>query len=250
MKILIIEDESWVAEELSDTLQTIDNTIEIVKILSSVEEGKAYLGTAEQPDLVFSDIQLGDGLSFEIMDSGLINAPVIFCTAFDEYMLEAFDANGIAYILKPFTENAVKKSLNKYKDLQSTLNRQLTIRYDALLQNFTASQTQNSIVIKYRNRIIPVALDKIALCYIENGITYVYTHGNRKYVHNETMDELEQKLRPVFFRVNRQYLINKNAIKNAEEFFGRKLKVQLTFSWNEEITVSKEKKSKLLNWLQ
>ncbi len=250
MKVLIIEDENWLGEELAETLTQLDKSIEIVAILNSVAEAILFLENTPELDLIFSDIQLGDGLSFEIIQTGLVTVPVIFCTAYDEYMLEAFDSNGIAYILKPFSETTVQRALDKYNDLKKVLTHSLAAKYEHIMANYSTKKASTSIVIKYRNRIIPIAVEKIALCFIENGVTYVYTHAHRKFVHTETMDELQEKLSPLFFRVNRQYLVNKNAIKNAEELFSRKLKLQLIFPWDDEITVSKEKKRKLLNWLQ
>ncbi|GLB49584.1 LytR/AlgR family response regulator transcription factor [Neptunitalea lumnitzerae] len=250
MKILIIEDENWVAEELAETLISIDENIEIVKILYSVSESINYLQTQPKVDLIFSDIQLGDGLSFEIMNNQVIKIPIIFCTAFDEYMLEAFDTNGIAYVLKPFSEKTIRKALLKYADLKAMLSKNIENTYESLISKFSTIAQQSSLIIKYRNRIIPIGIYKIALCYIENGITYIYTHNHIKYVHYETMDELEQKLSPMFFRVNRQYLINRNTIKNAEELFSRKLKIELLFSWYEDITASKEKKKKFIDWMK
>ncbi len=251
MKILIIEDEQWVAEELAETLKEINSNIEILGILNSVEESIRFFNTQPDIDLIFSDIQLGDGLSFEIFQNKIIYTPVIFCTAYNEFMLQAFRANGIDYILKPFSKKTLSEALLKYASMRKAFTKDLQIDYKNLMQKVTLELPKSqTIIIKYRDQILPLKLDKIAFFYIENGVTYVHTHQQKKYVYNGALEELEKKTQPVFYRVNRQYLVNKNAIKNAVELFSRKIKIELSIPWDKEILVSKEKKTSLLNWLE
>lgn len=253
MKIVIIEDEQWVAEELADSLQALNQSIEIVAILNSVEEGIAFFNNPVAIDLIFSDIQLGDGLSFEIVKNIPVTIPVIFCTAFDEYALEAFDTNSIAYILKPFSKVTLEKAIKKYLHLKHTFNQEMRAKYVEVMNNWEASKQEaavSTIIVRYRSRIIPLSIEKIALIHIENGITYLHLHTGSKYVHNESLDDLEKKLVPVFFRVNRQYLINHNCVKNSVQLFSRKLQLEFTINWKKEVFVSKEKKVKLIEWLE
>ncbi len=253
MKILIIEDEQWVAEELADSLKSLEPSIEIVSIINSVEGGIHFFKKNAPIDLIFSDIQLGDGLSFEIIKTIPITIPVIFCTAFDEYALKAFDTNSIAYILKPFSKSTLQNSLNKYLGLKTAFNQEMHAKYLEMMDNWEVSKQEpelSTLIVRYRDRIIPMSTEKIALIHIENGITYLHLHNGEKYVYNESLDDLEKKLVPVFFRVNRQYLINHNCIENSVQLFSRKLQLEFTIAWEKEVFVSKEKKVKFIKWLE
>lgn len=251
MKIVIIEDELLVAEDLANNLKQIQPDIEIVGILASVKEAIAYFKLNPQPDLIFSDIQLGDGLSFEITASITIQVPVIFCTAFDEYALEAFRANGIAYILKPFSIDALEKALTKFQNMQKIMAGSITQQYEAAMASIAAINKNSSttIMVKYRDRLLPFTLTTIAVFWLENEITYMLAHSGKTYVMSDSLEELENKCGSVFFRMNRQFLVNRNAIRDASEYFPRKLKINLTLPFHKEIIVSREKKSRLLAWL-
>ncbi|PTT13266.1 DNA-binding response regulator [Flavobacterium sp. HMWF030] len=251
MKIVIIEDEILVAEDLVSNLKQINPDVEIVSILSSVKEAVDYFAVNPQPDLIFSDIQLGDGLSFEIAKKITIEVPVIFCTAFDEYALEAFRANGIEYILKPFSTESLQKALFKFQNMQKVMAGSIALKYEAAMATLAAKNknSSNTIMIKYRDRLLPFTLDKIALFYLENEITYVQSHSGKTYAMTESLEELEHKADTAFFRMNRQFLVNRNAIVDVTDYFPRKLKINLSFPFNKDIIVSREKRSKLLTWL-
>lgn len=251
MKIVIIEDEMLVAQELADSLMQIDPDIEIVALLGSVKEAVDYFNSNAQPDLIFSDIQLGDGLSFEIGATITIQVPVIFCTAFNEYALEAFKANGIEYILKPFSTDALKQALAKFEAMQKVMAGAVILKYEAAIEILLAKKQDKSdtIMVKYRDRLLPFTLNKIALFYLENEITYIHTHLGKTYSMAETLEELEKKTRQTFFRMNRQFLVNRNVIQDATEHFPRKLRINLLIPFDRQIIVSKEKKGKLLDWL-
>lgn len=251
MKVVLIEDELLVAEDLASNLKEIQPGIEIVKILGSVKEAVVYFSNNPQPDLIFSDIQLGDGLSFEIAKAITIKVPVIFCTAFDEYALDAFRANGIEYILKPFSRVSLENVLTKFHNMQKVMAGNITARYEAAMQTIAAinNTSTTTIMIRYRERLLPFTLEKIAFFCLENEITYMYTLSGKNYAMAESLEELENRTGQVFFRVNRQYLVNRNAILDATDHFPRKLKINLTIPNANEIIVSREKKGKLLAWL-
>ncbi|MCD9576677.1 LytR/AlgR family response regulator transcription factor [Flavobacterium soyae] len=251
MKIVIIEDEILVAEELVSNLKQIDPNIEIISILSSVKEAVNYFNANPQPDLIFSDIQLGDGLSFDIAKDITIDVPVIFCTAFDEYALEAFRVNGIEYILKPFSLESLGKALLKFQNMQKIMAGSIAQKYEAAMEALKAKNKNSSttIMVKYRDRLLPFAHDKIALFYLENEITYMRCHNGKVYSMSESLEELEHKTAEKFFRMNRQFLVNRNAIIDVTDYFPRKLKVNLLFSFDKDIIVSREKRSRLLAWL-
>lgn len=251
MKVIIIEDELLVAEDLSSSLKQIRPEVEIQCILCSVKESIDYFTQHPQPDLIFSDIQLGDGLSFEISKHIQFTVPVIFCTAFDDYAIEAFKANGIEYILKPFNIASLEKAISKFENLRKQLAGEIEQKYKAAMKALASYKLINSgtFMVKYRDRFVPVSFDKIALFYLESEINHLYTHSGKTYLIPENLEEVEKKAGPAFFRVNRQFLVNHNAIQDVIEHFPRKLKVNLKFTFTKEIMVSKEKRSKLLNWL-
>jgi DNA-binding LytR/AlgR family response regulator len=250
MNIVIIEDEPLTAEDLEDTLVEVEPATRITAVLASVKAAVAYFQQNPAPDLIFSDIQLGDGLSFEIFQTVQITRPVVFCTAYNEYALEAFKANGIDYVLKPFSKATIEKTLQKYKQLQQSLA-PVTPDYQALLQLLDNRQAQkpSSVLVFQRDKIIPLPIDQIAVCYSQNLVTHVITFDQRKFTLNQNMEEMEVLCGNQFFRANRQFLLHHKAIKEAAQYFGRKLSVTLTIPFQEEIIVSKAKSPLFLNWL-
>lgn len=250
MKIVIIEDEKITAEDLADLLLKLQPEAEILATLNSVKEGIAYLKNNPAPDLIFSDIQLGDGLSFDIFKSTEITAPIVFCTAYNEYALHAFRTTGIDYILKPVTDTAVSQALQKYHALKKEFST-APVSYDAILELFTNKQQPKatSILVNYKDKIIPVKTANIALFYIEFEETYLLTFDGKSYVVNKKMEELERNCGGDFFRVNRQVLVNHKAVKDAAHFFSRKMVVNLSIPFKDTITISKEKTTPFLDWL-
>lgn len=249
MKVVIIEDEELTAEDLAESLQKANPALQIEAILKSVKEGIAYFKYQEPPDLIISDIQLGDGLSFEIFKSFSGIIPVIFCTAYDAYALDAFKANGIDYIIKPYTQKNINEALHKYSELKKDTAAQNP--YDKILKLF--EQRKNaavaSILIHYKDKILPLRIAEIALFYIENEITYLITFDQKKYVVNHALGEIEKMTGRDFYRASRQYLVNRKAIKDVSHHFSRKLTINLMFPFHETLTVGKVKVSEFLEWL-
>jgi len=251
MKIVIIEDEKITADDLASTIMSIEPTAEIVAILSSVKNAVAYFQKAESPDLIFSDVQLGDGLSFEIFKAVNVSAPIIFCTAYDEYALNAFKTNSIDYILKPSTTISISEALDKYRNLKQSFSnqeRQYKTIIEALLHQ--ATPKSNAILVHYKDKIMPVKTEDIALFYIENEITYLLTFENKNYCINKNLEELEDICGSLFFRANRQCLVNRKAVIDASHYFSRKLSVNISVPFQEKILVSKEKSPAFLKWLE
>ncbi|MGF7025032.1 LytR/AlgR family response regulator transcription factor [Sphingobacterium sp. HSC-15S19] len=248
MKIVIIEDERLTATDLQQTLKQIDNSLEISIIIRSVKEGLEYFSKMEKPDLVFSDIRLGDGLSFEILKH--LQVPVIFCTAYDEYALNAFNANGIGYILKPFTEDLVREALQKYKNLVGG-EQEILRQYEALKTMFSdAPKKVSSILVNQKDMVIPIRVIDIAMFFLKDNLVQFSTFDKKKYFANKSMDELEQLVGESFFRVNRQYLVNRKAILHASSLLSRKMSLTISISHDDVITISREKSSQFLKWLQ
>jgi len=251
MKIVIIEDEEVIADELEQNItKLIAQPVDIVK-LSSVKMAIAYFKNNNSPDLIFSDIQLGDGLSFEIFVAEPVSVPIIFCTAYDEYALDAFKANGIDYILKPFTSQMLDKAIQKYLQLKKVLSADQTPQYEALLQLLAGKDVQKtaSVLVYHQDKIIPVNLDDIAVFYLSNEVTHLLTFLGKTYYPNKNLDELERLAGNSFFRANRQYLVCRKAITDVSNFFSRKLSLNLKVQLEEKVIVSKGKAPQFLSWL-
>ncbi|WP_256011680.1 LytR/AlgR family response regulator transcription factor [Desertivirga xinjiangensis] len=251
MNIVIIEDERLVATELAESLCELETSIKIVAQLHSVREAVSYFKCKPAPDLIFSDVQLGDGLSFDIFLSVSVSAPIIFCTAYDNYALEAFRVNGIDYILKPFDKEMLASAIEKFKNFRRTFAGDLSTQYKSLLQHLTTSKTQtaSSILVHFQDKIIPLKLEDIALFYLRYEETHLQTFDGKTYHPNKNLEELEKVTGELFFRANRQYLVNRKAINDVSNFFSRKLALNLNIPFPDRVTVSKEKAPVFLDWL-
>jgi DNA-binding LytR/AlgR family response regulator len=251
MKIVIVEDEKPIAKDLAQTISAVEPDAEIAKILYSVEEAITYFNTNTSFDLIFSDIELGDGLSFEIYKAVGNQAPIIFCTAFNEYALEAFKTAGIEYLLKPFSKATVAKALEKYQNLKNTFAKpspDFTDLFKVLSKGLL--HKSQSVIIYQGDKIIPLEGNHVAMFFVENENTYAYTFDQKKFLVNEKMETLEMTFSPLFFRANRQFLINRKAIKDAANAFNRKISVNLTVPFKEPIQVGKLKVTEFLEWLK
>jgi len=248
MKVLIIEDEKITADDLADSIMVVRPQYQILKSTSSIKGTLKFLKTQPDIDLIFSDIQLSDGLSFEIFKKVKVLVPVIFCTAYDEYALNAFETNGIAYLLKPFTKETIEKAIEKFENLSQQKDDKLVRLFEHLEQSKVQTSSP-SVLIYQGEKIIPVKLDDVAVMQLENGIVKLHTFDHRKYAASETLEELNSFQHPDFFRVNRQHLVHRKAIKNASKYFNRKLVLNLKFPFQGEIIISKEKATPFLDWL-
>lgn len=252
MNIVIIEDELLTAEDLAEIIGRVGKDVHIAAILDSVKDAIAFFKKGQPVDLVFSDIQLGDGLSFEIFRAARVEAPIIFCTAYDEYALDAIKSNGIEYILKPFTADSIIKAIDKYHQLKKHFN-PIAIDYEKIIQAITGNdiggKQANSILVYHRDKILPIGLDEVALFYIENDLTHLYCFNGKFYVVNQTLDELEQLSKANFFRINRQFLVNRRAVVDANHYQHRKYVVNLSVHFKEVLVVSKNRTSDFLQWL-
>jgi two-component system response regulator LytT len=253
MNVLIIEDEIKTARELRSLVTALRNDIIVLDILPTVKGSIQWFASHPAPDLVFTDIQLADGLAFDIFKNTPINTPVIFCTAFDEYAIRAFETNGIDYLLKPIDENRLQQALDKYDNLKNAFSTEKT-SYEKKLENLLSQFSGNyktTLLIHFQEKIIPVKTADIAFIHYTNGVAGIYTHTNQKYVMPSTLDELEAMLQPdLFFRANRQFIINRQAIVNIEHYFSRRLVIRLTNPTPENIIISKVRSAELLQWLE
>ena len=241
MKVIIVEDEKLAAERLKTLINDYDASIEIMACLESIEETVQYLKQSTPPDVLLLDIHLSDGHSFEIFKQVNYNRPVIFTTAYDQYALEAFKIFSIDYILKPFDKNSIAQALNKYQILKEKLHSPV-VNYENLL-SLLKPQTNRiqSLIVHQADKIIPLSVAEIALVFLKNQVIHLHTFAGKEYHIYQTLDELEHKLNPQFYRVNRQFLVNRKAINDVSQYFGRKLLLNLSFNFPEQLTISKEK---------
>ncbi|OYU65811.1 MAG: DNA-binding response regulator [Cytophagaceae bacterium BCCC1] len=251
MKIVIIEDEKLTAKDLVKTISVVEPDVEIVTLLHSVEEAMFFFKTKPEIDLIFSDIELGDGLSFEIFEKLNISTPIIFCTAYNQYALEAFKAVGIDYLLKPFSKQSVGKAIEKFYVLKGKTTTQES-DYSSLLSLIKNQLNPNrspSIIIQQADKIIPLDATRIALFYIEDDGVFAYAFDKTKHLLSYKLDLLEQQFSPTFFRANRQFLVNRKAVKDASHYFNRKIVVNLNIPFQEQILVGKLKVTAFVDWL-
>lgn len=251
MKIVIIEDEHLTAKDLAKTIKALDSDFEILSMISSVEEGIDYFTEPHEVDLIFSDIELGDGLSFKIFEKVNNQIPVIFCTAYNQYALDAFNSSGIDYILKPFDKNSINKAISKFIKLKERLV-QTKIDYSdiiKLLENQIQTPKAGSVIIHQADKIIPLEVSKVALFYTENTYTFALTFDGKEHLLSENLETLERSFTGSFFRANRQFLVNRKAVKDASHFFNRKIVLNLTIAFKEQIIVGKLKTTAFVKWL-
>jgi DNA-binding LytR/AlgR family response regulator len=251
MNVVLIEDEKLVSDDLCDILHSLDDNITISRTVSSVKEAVNYFKSHDSPELIFSDIQLGDGYSFEIFKELQTTTPVIYCTAFNQHALQAFENNGIAYVLKPYSKSTIKQALDKYESLKKTFAVHREVNYDHLLDAITGQVTRpKTLLVNYKNKIIPVKIADVAVFSVEHKVTSLTTLQGQHYSINHSLDEMETACGVGFFRANRQFLINKASVKEVLHYSLRKLFVNLTVPTSEEVMVNKVKSTAFLNWLK
>ena len=241
MNILIIEDEPGTARLLKEFITAVDEEYKILAVCDSIEGTVAFLTTTTQRiDLLFMDIQLADGNSFDIFRQVTVTAPVIFCTAFDAHLLEAFKSNGIDYILKPFHEKDIEQAFNKLEQL----------RHSVLPDQLTPRQ-QSAFLVKFREKMYPVAIKDVAAVALESEVVYLYTFNKEKHAVFKTIDELESALDPqTFFRINRQMILHRDAIHEMEPFFNRRVIITLKVPTTVRPLVSRLKVTPFLSWVE
>lgn len=243
MNVVIIEDEKTLAEELQHYICAARRDWTIVKILPSVKQAIAWFET-NTCQLVFSDIQLGDGLSFEIFRQLKSSIPVIFCTAYNEYAIDAFKNNGVDYILKPYGQSAINDAITHYE----TLRQSISPDYSAIIR-LLQKPAPSRLLVSMRDKIIPLRTEDIALFYIHHGQVSLIDFAQHQYMISQPLDELEASVGDSFYRADRQHLVNRRAIKDVSQHMGRKLLLNLIVNYTEGITIRKEKATEFLEWL-
>ncbi|AXY75537.1 DNA-binding response regulator [Paraflavitalea soli] len=254
MTILIIEDEVQTARDLQETIVALRPSFSIAGVIDSVETGLEWFEQHAQPDLIFSDIQLGDGLAFDIFRQVRLACPVVFCTAYDQYAIQAFRNNGIDYLLKPLDEQLLKQCLDKIhlllqKPAANTSLPDLTELLKAI--SGTHKSYKSTFLVSYREKLIPVNIDDILFFRVAGEVVELFTKDNQQYRMAEALDHLESLVDPaLFYRANRQYLVAFKAIREVEIYFERKLLVKLVQPTADPIIISKAKATDFLTWME
>jgi len=250
MNVIIIEDEKPAARRLSRMLSGLN--IEVQTMLHSVEESINWFQNNSHPDLIFLDIQLSDGLSFEIFEEIEVKSAIIFTTAYDEYALKAFKLNSIDYLLKPLDEDELKVAVDKFKENQ-TKQSDVKVNIDdirKLLINPVDRKFKKRFTIKVGQHIKIIHVDEIECFYSENKSTYIHTNSNRNYLIDHSLEYWQEQLNPEqFFRVNRTFIVHINAIKDIISYTNSRLKIILHSYTETEIIVSRERVKEFKNWI-
>jgi two-component system, LytTR family, response regulator LytT len=250
MTTIIIEDEKPAARLLQRKLEKLE--VEVGVMLHSVEEAISWFSVNTHPDLIFLDIQLSDGLSFEIFEKIDIKSAVIFTTAYDEYALRAFKLNSIDYLLKPIDEDDLEIAVSKFK---ARLPKQEKLNLDfeqikKMLSNPFEKSYKKRFTVKIGQHLKVIATDEIECFFSENKGTYIHTFDNRNYLIETTLELLEQELdSQEFYRISRKFIIPLKAIKEIVVYSNSRLKLILPSYKEDEVIVSREKVSDFKNWI-
>lgn len=250
MRVIIIEDEKPSARRLQRMLSSLG--VEAATMLHSVEEAITWFKTNSHPDLIFLDIQLSDGLSFEIFEAIDIKSAVIFTTAYDEYALQAFKLNSIDYLLKPIDDEELERAVYKYKE-RLPQQKSVTLDFDdikSLLVNPIERAYKKRFSVKVGQHLKLINIDDIECFYSQNKGTYLHTSEGRNYLIDNSLEHLEDELDPnLFFRINRKFFVNINAIKDMVSYTNSRLQIKLQSYDEQEVIVARERVKSFKDWL-
>lgn len=240
MQVVILEDEPLASDKLSQFVRRYDRNIEVSAVLTSIKDSLGWLRENVQPDLIFSDIELLDGNVFEVFERGEILCPIIFTTAYDQFLMQAFERNGIAYLLKPLTFEKFAAAMRKFENLKQNFASAQANFWHEIRQNLSQPKYKERFIVKIRGGLQFIETKQIAFIQIQNEITFAFDATGQKFPLNENLTQLEQMLDPkIFFRLNRSEIVNLNFIERLEPDFQdrliakiRNLKIRLVSSTN------------------
>ena len=248
MKTLIIEDEIPAAKQLTKMLLHHDPSFTVMETLDSVEGAVRWLRVFPAPDLIFMDIQIADGLSFDIFKQVNLTSPVIFTTAFDQFAIQAFKVNAIDYLLKPVDPDDLGRALNKVKGITSTATPAFS--YDKLLQYFEKTTYKDRFLVKTGQHFVMLPIDEIAFFRSSDGLTQAYTHEGKKHFVEFTLDELERVIDPsAFFRISRSIIVSTGSVRAIHPHLNGRLKIDTHPKSPEEVFVSRDRAGEFKAWL-
>lgn len=247
MKVILIEDENRAVNHLKRLIHKTDPAIEITKVFDTVRETVAYLEKGRDPDLIFSDVQLADGISFEIFSRVEVSCPIIFTTAFDTYAIEAFNTNGIDYLLKPIEEDRLRKALEKARQFSKPASLEALLNLDMS----TARKVHKSrFMVKVGEKIRTIMVEDILAFYSFEKTTYLHTNTHRNYIIDYPLEELEDMLDPGrFFKINRKYIVSIDACSQIIAWSNNRLKIDIEGIDDQKIVVARERVRDFKTWL-
>jgi len=249
-RILLIEDEHLAAKRLSKMLHHLDKQIDIIDTLDAVEDAVAWFKNYDEPDLLFCDIQLADGLSFSIFEQVKINCPIIFTTAYDQYAIKAFQVNSIDYLLKPIEPEALERAWQKFQSLQSNTTNDLA----RLVASFAQANQQKSykerFLIKSGDQYKYLTVNEVAYFVSEDGMTFFIDKTGKRYIVDDKLDALETTLNPRhFFRINRKFIVHEECVSKISSYFNSRLILELSPVSKDEVIVARERVGGFKDWL-
>jgi DNA-binding LytR/AlgR family response regulator len=253
MMVLVVEDEKSAAKRLQALLKDIDPGIEIARIIDTVKGTAEWFRNNSAPDLLFLDIQLADGLSFDIFDQAEISCPVIFTTAYDQYALKAFEVYSIDYLLKPIDKEKLTRSLEKFRKVVEGSKNPASVDLSTLqnaLEMMQGRKYKERFIVKYGEHIKSFPVSNIISFFSEEKISFFKNSNGRKYVVDYTIEQIEGLVNPdLFFRINRKYIINLNAIEDVVVYSNSRLKLKVQHLEDHDLIVAREKVPEFKKWL-
>jgi len=255
MKAVIIEDEDIIARVLQNKIKNVDPSIDVVEMIPSLKVAKKWFLNNAEPDILFMDIQLSDGVSFELLEHFKLNCPIVFTTAYDEYAIRAFKVNGVDYLLKPVDEEELSRAIDKCKAIIESKNPAVTDFTELMKALANPQQAMHKykerFIVNIRNQWMPIATNEIA-CFAKETLNYTYLFNGERYMLDfSTLDDVEELLDPnLFYRANRQYIINIDAIQRVKPMENSKLVIRLKEPNHKfEIDMSREKAPVFKKWI-
>lgn len=252
-KVLIIEDETPAGEYLKNLIMQLDPQAEVLGVLESVEMSVAWLTSHPAPDLIFLDVQLGDGTCFEIFNKISVRSPVIFTTAHDEYAIDAFRLNSLDYLLKPIKATDLHQSLDKYYESSGESLKNTIKGLEDIIrgQQSTPKNNRRNFLVPYRDKLIPIRDNEFAWFAIQNGIVEGALNDGRSYTIDKSLEELENMLDTErFFRANRQFIVARSSITEIEFYFNGRLLIRVSPTSPKLILISKERVPTFKKWFE
>jgi DNA-binding LytR/AlgR family response regulator len=250
MNVIIVEDEIPAATRLSKLVKAIDTDITILEKIDSVETAIKYFSKNHEADLIFMDIQLADGISFDIFNAISISTPVIFTTAFDQYTLKAFKLNSVDYLLKPIDEKELQQAIQKYKDLFIRKEQYTSDKIRKALQQMNGTKYKERLLIKKGQQLSYLKTEILSHCFADGKLCFAIDNNGTKFLLENNLTILETQLNPdKFFRINRHLLVNIEAVKKVHTWLGGRLKLELHPATEADSIVSRERVNGFKEWL-
>jgi len=254
LSVLIVEDEPHAQKELKRLLNNSGHDVNVVNCIDSVEDAITWINNNPEPDIMFFDIQLSDGLSFEIFKHIKTKTPIIFTTAFDEYAIQAFKVNSIDYLLKPIKQSELNAALDKFNSLADTtknIESGLNIKQIQNLLEINKPRFKSRFITRIGDQIKHIGINEIAYFKAEDNEVLIITENNKRFFIDYSLEQLISMVDPdIFYRANRTYIINISSIKKISKYFNSRMHLELEPSTEENVLISRVKVPEFLNWIE